>query len=57
VGRMKAEVLRHPEPPVSEAAGRALEDGGVASSLVDRMVERDIDPHGAAAELARELDL
>jgi hypothetical protein len=54
---MKAEVLAILSLQVSEAAGRALEDGGVASSLVDRMVERDIDPHGAAAELARELDL
>ncbi len=57
VGRMKAEVLAILSLQVSEAAGRALEDGGVASSLVDRMVNRDIDPHGAAAELVKELNL
>ena len=57
VGRRKAEVLAILSLKVSEAASRALEDGGVAAALVERMVARELDPHGAAAELAEEMDL
>jgi len=55
--RMKAELLSILSLKVEEAAGRALEDGGAASELVRRMVARDLDPHTAAEELVKILEL
>ena len=57
VERMKAEVLAILSLKVSDAAARALQPGGDASALVDRMIARDLDPHGAAEELAAKLKL
>ena len=57
VQRMKAELLGILSLRVSQAAGDALKDGGEAYGLVERMVSRDLDPHSAADELARILDL
>jgi len=55
--RMKAELLSILSLKVEEAAGRALEDGGAASELVRRMAARDLDPHTAAEELVKILEL
>jgi LAO/AO transport system kinase len=55
--RMKAELFSILSLRVTDAAERALEDGGIASELVERMVARELDPHTAAEELSKKLEL
>jgi LAO/AO transport system kinase len=55
-GRMKAELLGILNMRVADAAVRALGENGEAATLVERMVSRELDPHSAAEELARELE-
>jgi LAO/AO transport system kinase len=55
--RMKAELLGILNLRVSEAAEGALSGRGAAGALLERMVARELDPHSAADELLRALDL
>ncbi len=55
--RMKAELLGILNARVAEAAEGALREGGSSAGLVGRMVARELDPHSAAEELSRTLDI
>lgn len=55
--RMKAEVLGILDLRVTALAQGALGEGGAAAGLMERMAARELDPHGAADELARALGL
>jgi len=57
VQRMKAELLGILSLRVSDEAVAALKEGGSACGLVDSMLSRDLDPHSAADDLARILQL
>ncbi|MHB8894231.1 MAG: methylmalonyl Co-A mutase-associated GTPase MeaB [Candidatus Geothermincolia bacterium] len=56
-GRMRAELLGILNLRVTEAAAEALKPGGVGAGLVERMLARELDPHSAADELGRVLEL
>jgi len=55
--RMKAEALGILSLRVASLALDALGEGGAAAGLTERMAARELDPHGAADELARALGL
>lgn len=55
--RMRAELLGILNLRVADAALDALDEGGRASELMARMTSRELDPHSAADELAKALEL